>query len=148
MLSYTISSKPYFWTSSTPAENSEYNKINTLNIKYINNVGIDISTKIYFNDVRFNCHCVKQLLEDNQIIGYQYFYTNPDQMEALNIKSYHDNRPFEIQIMFRFINEFDEEGDFYFETEGMKSIDGFFPKGSCLDNYKLIINIDEDLQQD
>jgi hypothetical protein len=148
MLSYIIPSKPYFWTSSTPAENSEYNKINTLHISYVVENDFKLISEVCFNNTIFNGHCVREIIEDNETIGHHFFYTNPDQIEALNIKSYYDNRPFEIEIMFRFINEYEVEEDFYFEQEGMKSIDGFFPKGSCLDNYKLIINIDEDLQQD
>jgi hypothetical protein len=74
--------------------------------------------------------------------GLRYF-------EFINIIIYNDERPVEIKIG-TYISLEDDEGvmdwfdnSSYFDVEGIKSENHFFPKGNCLSDYKLLVRVNE-----
>jgi hypothetical protein len=138
-----VDSKPYFFTASQPCENASYNKENTL---------IYSHDYIVFNGMDYNKIKCEPIIENNVRIGTKRTFMtesfiqrchDPNSLKVIT-KLYEDT--FEISIGVKILNGFEEDPEdelhyWYFEPEGMKSCDTFFPKGDCMNNYKLKITL-------
>jgi hypothetical protein len=149
-----------------------YNKINRLTINNFGNAIRNIKRQ-YFSEnqsteeplatreliINFNernMRCAQETYGDDMLEimycpstsfvsnGIRYF-------ENIFVTIYNDNRPVEIRIgVYIGLEEDDSilsddfyEESSYFDTEGIKSENHFFPKGNCLSDYKLIVRVNE-----
>jgi hypothetical protein len=148
-MSFTIPTHSYFTTASQPCENAIYNKENTLDITDYRMNGVT------FNGINLGLCVLNNIYDGDKYIGKEFIYDNSDDnpevnelylWETIRIMEYVD-KPTEIEIYVIFESiDYNTQECFYFEPEGMKSDDLFFPKGDCMNNYKLIIthNLDEE----
>jgi hypothetical protein len=142
-----------------PAENEVFNKVNTILIDNFNFVSENYynyysNLDIWFNGKKLEfdeVNCVYET-EGDKDKSYQLFrYSNNlgyvingyRIVEYVSIKQYdNENIPVEIEVSADIlVEEFDEEETFFFEHEGMKTADMSFSKGECMDNYKLILQV-------
>jgi hypothetical protein len=150
MVTYIIKEKPYSWVCSNPCELLDYNKINELYVNYEDLSHIFYDERFKINYVRFNLilfrfHWARPINDDNEFIGQEVCYTDPEGDEVVIFKIYNGDKPIEIEIFCRLINECDDENVCWFEHEGIKTENnGFLPKGSCLNNYNLVVEFELD----
>jgi len=154
-MEYSIEYKPYFFTASQPCENAFLNReIDILIFKS----GWD-----YIDMLGYSWGAIgdsEPLYDGDKDVGQTMFYGSGGNVASdlrcesgikcyieLEVNRYYDkNRTMEIRPCVRILNGYeenpwDEVHKWYFEPEGMKSCDTFFPKGDCMNNYSLKIDI-------